>query len=67
MSKEQQDIISHLLGIVIKETKDEEFQVVQWLRFCALTAEGLGLTPGWGARIHRPCGSAKKKKKDKCW
>ena len=26
-------------------------QVVQWLRFCALNAEGLGWIPGWGTKI----------------
>ena len=25
--------------------------VVQWLGLCAFTAEGQGLTPGWGTKI----------------
>ena len=37
--------------------------MVQWLRFCALTAEGLGLTPGWGARISQAMWLSQKKKK----
>ena len=33
--------------------------MVQWLEFCAFTAEGTGSISGWGAKIHRPHGLAK--------
>ena len=34
--------------------------VVQWLRFCSSSEEGMSLIPGWGTKIP---GSGKKKKK----
>lgn len=49
--------------VIVKQKMRGNSWVVQWLRFFALTAEGLGLTPGWELGSHRPCGSAKKKKK----
>ena len=36
--------------------------MVQWLRFCASNAAGMDSIPGWGTKIHTPCGVAKKKK-----
>ena len=39
--------------------------VVQWLRLGAFTAVSLGSIPGWGTKVPRPCGTAKKKKKIK--
>ena len=39
---------------------------VQWLRLHASTVGGVGLIPGWGARISHAmeCGKKKKKKKN---
>ena len=35
--------------------------MIQWLRFCASSAGGMNLIPGWGAKIP---GSGQKKKID---
>ena len=39
--------------------------VVQWLRLCILTVEGLGSTPGGELRSHKLCDVAKKKNRKK--
>ena len=36
--------------------------VVQWLGLCAVTAEGAGLTPGWGTKIPQAAQLGEKKK-----
>ena len=37
--------------------------VVQWLGLCTFTAEGPGLIPGQGTKIHKTRSSARKKKR----
>ena len=37
--------------------------MVQWLGFCALTAEGLGLIPGWETKILQAAKKTKQNKK----
>ena len=39
--------------------------MVQWLRLCALTLEGLGSIPGWGTKIPQAMWHGRKKKKKK--
>ena len=39
--------------------------VVQWLGLCALIAKGLGLIPGWGAKVPQAEQCCKKKKNQK--
>ena len=43
------------------------FLAVQWLRFCASNARGLGSIPGWGTKIPHAarCGQENIKKKKK--
>ena len=53
-------ISSHTFQDRYCKTKDEG--IPWWLRLCALTAEGLGLTPGWGARISQATWHRQKKK-----
>ena len=41
--------------------------VVQWLRLCASNAGGVGLIPGWGAKLSHTVRCGKKKQNKKNW
>ena len=45
--------------------KQRDSQVIQWLRLCAFTAEGVGSIPGQGTEIPQAASGAKKERKKK--
>ena len=45
-----------------KEKRHGNSLVVQWLRLCAFTVEGLGSIPGWGTKILQDTQHGQKKK-----
>lgn len=50
--------------VFLKMTSRRTSLVIQWLRYCASTAEGMGSVPGLGAKIPQALQHGKKKKDD---
>ena len=46
-------------------SKQRDSQVIQWLRLCAFTAQGVGSIPGQGTEIPQAASGAKKERKKK--